>query len=57
MKRTKVNLKLKRQLELVRTTIRQLTPPELRRVNGGGEEEYSTNTCPTKCRLTICVDE
>lgn len=43
----KLDLKLKRRLELVRTTVRQLTPTELRQVNGG-ETENATYTCPTK---------
>jgi hypothetical protein len=42
MKRTSANnkpgLKLKRKLQLVRTTIRELTPSQLEQVNGGYEE-------------------
>lgn len=42
MKRTsmknKPELKLKRTLQLVRTTIRELTPTQLAHVNGGYEE-------------------
>lgn len=47
MKRTspknKPELMLKRKLQLVRTTIRELTPAQLEQVNGGGpeEEEYA----------------
>lgn len=48
MKRTSVNLKLKRRLELVRATVRELTPGQLASVNGGNEELIST-ACPTKC--------
>jgi hypothetical protein len=35
--KTKRDLKLKRRLELVRTTIRELTPTQLGQVNGGTE--------------------
>lgn len=52
MKRTSANLKLKQRLELVRATVRELTPRQLAGVNGGGGNEadglISTN-CPTKC--------
>ena len=48
MKRTSVKLKLKQRLELVRATVRELTPAELGAVNGGNDEYVSTN-CPTKC--------
>jgi hypothetical protein len=43
MKRTgrkKPKLTLKRRLELVRTTIRDLTPTQLEQVNGGYTEYY-----------------
>ena len=55
MKRTKVNSKLKRQLELVRSTLRTLTPTELGRVNGGGEDE-ATLACATRCYYTECYN-
>jgi hypothetical protein len=45
MKRTKLDLKLKRQLNLVRSTIWTLTPEQLEQVNGG----YLTLTCPPPC--------
>ena len=37
--------KLKRRLELVRTTIRELTPGELDRVNGGTESYSIPSLC------------
>jgi hypothetical protein len=45
MKRTKVELKLRRQLKLVRSTVRELTPEELKRVNGGGDT-FGCASCP-----------
>jgi len=50
MKRTspknKPELMLKRKLQLVRTTIRELTPSQLSHVNGGyGEEEEYAPSC------------
>lgn len=51
MKRTNAHLKLKQRLELVRATVRELTPGQLAGVNGGTNETdalISTN-CPTKC--------
>ena len=52
MKRTgamkKLELKVKRRLELVRTTIRELTPTQLEHVNGGVEENFATLTCITR---------
>ncbi len=55
MKRTNVNLKLKRRLELVRMTIRELTPAQLGQVNGGEEEsELVTYMCPTKTCWNCC---
>lgn len=52
MKRTSVlkkpQLKLRRRLELVRTTIRELSPAQLGRVDGGTGLCYGTFTCPTK---------
>jgi hypothetical protein len=51
MKRTSV--KLKRRLEFVRMTVRQLTPSALGNVNGGGDDGDAANAsiliCPTKC--------
>ena len=50
MKRTNVKLKLKQRLELVRTTVRELTPAEIRAVRGGGEEAatvFCTSCCDT----------
>lgn len=48
MKRIKVKstleLKLQRRLELVRTTVRELTPEQYRQVRGGRNE--ITNCCP-----------
>jgi hypothetical protein len=48
MKRTsaknKPELKLKRTLQLVRTTIRELSPSQLEQVNGGNEE-YAPSQC------------
>jgi hypothetical protein len=46
MKRTSKNLKLKRRLELVRTTLRELSPDKLEQVHGA---EASMWNCPTKC--------
>lgn len=49
MKRTSAKnkqLTLKRRLELVRTTIRELTPVELEKVNGGGEEPIPGGCLP-----------
>jgi hypothetical protein len=46
MKRTSKNLKLKRRLELVRTTVRELSPASLEQVHGGNASLYN---CPTKC--------
>lgn len=48
MKRTNTKLQLKHRLELVRTTVRELTPTQLQQVQGGGEEPIST-ACVTKC--------
>ncbi len=52
MKRTgamkKLELKVKRRLELVRTTIRELTPTQLGQVNGGETEDMATLTCITR---------
>jgi hypothetical protein len=45
MKRLKLELKLKRQLNLVRSTVRKLTPEELEQVRGG----EATLTCPPTC--------
>ena len=47
MKRTSLKLKLKRHLALVRTTVRELTPEQLKQVNGGGGEgaEYVSYVC------------
>jgi len=51
MKRTgakdknKRDLKLKRRLELVRTTIRELTPAQLDHVNGGTDGGYVETGC------------
>jgi hypothetical protein len=56
MKRTglknKQELKLKRRLELVRNTIRELTPTELERVNGGNEEP-GEEACPLIWRTYV----
>ena len=60
MKRTTVmkksEIKIQRRLELVRTTIRELTPTQLRRVNGGDEESGGlvTYECPTRTCLGCC---
>ncbi len=54
MKRTsamkKPGLKLKQRLELVRTTIRELSPTQLHRVDGGYGDDYAALTawCPTR---------
>jgi hypothetical protein len=45
MKRTKVELKLKRRLELIRTTVRELSPEQLRDPKGGA----ATYTCDPSC--------
>jgi hypothetical protein len=45
MKRTGLKLKLKTHLALVRTTVRELTPDQLKQVNGGGDLEYITYGC------------
>ncbi len=47
MKRTSKNLKLKRPLELVRTTVRELSSAQLEQVNGG--ETATIYDCPTRC--------
>ncbi len=46
MKRTNKNLKLKRRLELVRTTVRELSPAQIEQVHGGFATIYD---CPTRC--------
>jgi hypothetical protein len=46
MKRTKLDLRLKRQLKLVRDTVRELTPSQLQQVNGGN---FETFTCTPSC--------
>lgn len=50
MKRTslkaKRNIKLKRRLELVRTTIRELTPAQLEQINGGNTEPQPMPDAP-----------
>jgi hypothetical protein len=51
MKRT-TKLKLKRRLELVRTTVRELTPAQLDQVNGGNTEHAPTNSCINCCEYT-----
>jgi hypothetical protein len=46
--KNKLGLKLERRLELVRTTLRELTPAELERVNGGytgGQAEITDTRC------------
>jgi hypothetical protein len=61
MKRTSMKnkqLKLKRRLELVRTTVRELTPAQLGQVNGGeatGGCQEGTNDVTGLMCLTICV--
>jgi len=45
-KKTKSGLKLKRRLDLVRTTIRDLTPMQLQQVNGGTDTIFVTFNCP-----------
>jgi hypothetical protein len=45
MKRTNTKLELKRRLELLRTTVRELTPAQLQQVNGGN----ATAMCISKC--------
>ena len=50
MKRTSVKLKLKQRLELVRTTVRELTPAEIGSIRGGGGEAatvFCTSCCET----------
>jgi len=47
MKRTSVKLKLKQRLELVRTTVRELTPAEIGAVRGGDGE--ATAACTSCC--------
>jgi hypothetical protein len=53
MKRTamksKLGLKLERRLELVRTTLRELTPAEMERVNGAYAAGAPTAGCGTNC--------
>ena len=53
MKRTSVKLKLKQRLELVRTTVRELTPAEIGSVRGGNTEgnggELATAACTSCC--------
>jgi hypothetical protein len=61
MKRISVKSKkldLKRRLELVRTTVRELTPAQLGQANGGGEMEPDATfwACPTKCGIYTCED-
>jgi hypothetical protein len=47
MKRTKLEMKLNKRLNLVRTTICELTPTELRQVNGGTMVTFTcTDNCP-----------
>lgn len=55
MKRTNTKLQLKRRLELVRTTVRELTPVQLQQVQGGGEEPASS-ACLTKCCENYSTD-
>jgi len=52
MKRTNTQLKLKRRLELVRTTVRELTPEQLAQVNGGNTEKMASASCVQCCELT-----
>jgi len=55
MKRTSMKnkqLELKRRLALVRTTIRELTPVQLGRVNGGADTD---NGCADITTGTCCV--
>jgi hypothetical protein len=47
MKRTTTKLTLKRRLELIRTTVRELTPAQLEQVQGGGE--IASSACQSKC--------
>ena len=52
MKRTNVKLKLKQRLELVRTTVRELTPGQLANVHGGDGGtvvDRASAACATKC--------
>lgn len=57
MKRTNVKLTLKRRLELVRTTVRELTPAQLARVNGGdgAGEAYGPTNCDCRYSLTVAA--
>jgi hypothetical protein len=51
MKRASAKLQLKRRLELVRTTIRELTPTQLGRIKGqiGVQVMNTIDVCPTEC--------
>jgi hypothetical protein len=54
MKRTSAKLKLKQRLELVRTTVRELTSAQLGTVHGGSESDTTgivSIDCYTKCCL------
>jgi hypothetical protein len=54
MKRTSLKDKpeLKRRLQLVRTTIRELTPAQLAQAGGGGELEYAPTANCSQCSYT-----
>jgi hypothetical protein len=51
----KQELKIKRRLELVRTKIRELTPAQLRHVNGGYTEEVPTCYAGSMCNLEFTI--
>jgi len=55
MKRTTTNLKLKRRLELVRTTVRELNPAQLAKVNGGDGEGDAYGPTNCDCRYSLWV--
>jgi hypothetical protein len=55
MKRTKLELKLRPRLALIRDTLRELTPTQLRQVNGG-DTTLVTNTCPSQSCITCDPD-
>jgi hypothetical protein len=48
---------LERRLQLVRTTIRQLTPAQLARVNGGNNGDVAEpDPLPTCIPFITCID-
>ena len=54
-KKTELKLRLQRRLELVRTTIRELTPAQLREANGGYTAVMISYGCTDGCcEYTYC---